>query len=47
MKMEEFIRSRAQQAGLAGWRGELLLLGFLQLVVGQTLVSEGFLCGFL
>lgn len=46
MKMEELIRSRAQQAGLAGWRGELAASGFLQLVVGQALVSEGFLCGF-
>lgn len=28
MKMEELIRSRAQQAGLAGWRGELAASGF-------------------
>lgn len=28
MKMEEFIRSQAQQAGLAGWRGELAASGF-------------------
>lgn len=27
MKMEELIRSRAQQAGLAGWRGELAASG--------------------
>lgn len=51
MKMEELIKSRVHQAGLAGWQGEFLGYGrawvFCSWLFDRPLVSEGFLCSFL